>query len=117
MLTIEDFINGNCYVNCRTQQEVADFLSILHTDGCVWQSGACLLDEDRMKRAFFRWQEDTCFICYRNRDIRYSDKNYILSSSEVPQRPIVLYGELAINIDINQNTSLLLKLLGVEKGE
>lgn len=58
---IDGFKNREFCVNCQTENEAKEFLSILHHSGFTWAGGTSLLRETNWDR----YQEDTYYMINR----------------------------------------------------
>lgn len=55
---IDGFKNSEFCVNCKTENEAKEFLSLLHHCGFIWANGASLLCETEWEE----YQEDTYYV-------------------------------------------------------
>lgn len=94
---IDGFKNREFCVNCQTENEAKEFLSLLHHCGLTWAGGYSLLRETNWDR----YQEDTYYImnriwaksnqvCYGSIDRMFKkDTNFpIISFSEVVYKKV-----------------------------
>lgn len=93
---IDGFKNRKFCVNCKTENEAKEFLSILHHSGFTWAGGDSLLRETNWDC----YQEDTYYIinrmrvksnqiCYGSIVRMFKDTNFpIISFSEVVYKKV-----------------------------